>query len=282
MPLDFANETWIRVYKRDTVTLKLLPWQARALLWELLRKADRAGVVDVGDSAERGIAALVSMPLDVTTSAMAELLTHGVLRGGNGCYVFPRFLEAQETPQSDRLRAKATRERRRDNALNPATSRDESVTNRDEVITESDESVTPRHAASLQEEKRQEDTKQDEKNGEALSAPPKPKRVKRTKCQLPADWEADMDSAMLAAQLGVNCVAESVKFRDHFQANGKLHVDWQAAFRNWLRRAAEWGASRGGPSGGVSVAHAELARLTREAKARGEVVDDCDLFGGAS
>lgn len=34
--------------------------------------------------------------------------------------------------------------------------------------------------------------------------------------------------------------------------------------------------------GEVSVAHAELARLTREARARGEVVDDCDLFGGAS
>lgn len=155
MALDFANEPWVRVYKRDTVTLKLLTWQARALLWELLRKADRAGVVDVGDHGERGVAAMVGMPVDVVTAALAELLACGTVRGGAGCYVLPRFLDAQETPSSDKLRARESRARRRDDAIASVTKRDDTITNRDDT-------VTPRHAASLREEKRQEEKRQHE------------------------------------------------------------------------------------------------------------------------
>lgn len=117
MPMDFANEQYVRVYRSDTVTIKLLSWQARALLWELLRKADRAGVVDVGENAERGIAALVCIPTETVRPALAELMATGTLKGGNGFYVFPRFLEAQEIASSDKQRQKESRARRRETAI---------------------------------------------------------------------------------------------------------------------------------------------------------------------
>lgn len=124
MALDYANERYVRIYVRDTVTVKLLSWHARALLWELLRKADRAGVIDVGQDGNAGIAALVSAPTEVVDQAMPELLARGVIRGGDGCFVFPNFIAAQETPQSDKLRKQKSRELKRDTALNGVTVRD--------------------------------------------------------------------------------------------------------------------------------------------------------------
>jgi uncharacterized protein YdaU (DUF1376 family) len=40
--------------------------------------------------------------------------------------------------------------------------------------------------------------------------------------------------------------AEFEKFRDHFRANGKRMKDWEAAWRNWKRRAPDFSA-RGSP-----------------------------------
>lgn len=49
----------------------------------------------------------------------------------------------------------------------------------------------------------------------------------------------------LAQSLMVNCEMEFVKFRDHFLGvSGKTAIkcDWDAAFRNWLRRSVTYGA----------------------------------------
>ena len=117
MPLDFANETWVRLYKRDTVTLKLLSWQARAVLWELLRKCDRSGVIDTDGHGVAGIAALIGIPLDVVAVGIGELVASETLAITTGGYVIPRFVEAQETPQSGSARNRVWREKRRDDKL---------------------------------------------------------------------------------------------------------------------------------------------------------------------
>jgi hypothetical protein len=39
------------------------------------------------------------------------------------------------------------------------------------------------------------------------------------------------------------------RFRDHWKATGKPMVDWDATFRNWVRRSAEMGARGQGPPG---------------------------------
>lgn len=49
----------------------------------------------------------------------------------------------------------------------------------------------------------------------------------------------------LAAELGVDCEAQFLRYRDWLAANGKSQKDERAGFRNWLRKAAEY---KKGPS----------------------------------
>lgn len=72
---------------------------------------------------------------------------------------------------------------------------------------------------------------------------PTPKEIgprKRAR-QIPDDWQPSDAHAELARSLRLNPGAELAKFRDHFKSNGKPLKDWDAAFRNWLRRSAEMG-----------------------------------------
>lgn len=83
-------------------------------------------------------------------------------------------------------------------------------------------------------------------------APEKP--VHRTRgTRLPDDWEPTGPDFAVAAQLltEAGARAEVEKFRDHWkqQAGAKgVKLDWNAAWRNWFRRAAEY---RGSKNGGV-------------------------------
>lgn len=110
----WEDERYVRLYTRDTATWKLLPWQGRALLPLLLRKCDRAGIIDVGDDDTDGVAALVDLPTEVVEPGLAALVKRGVLEKSKGSLVFPKFIEAQEANKSDAARQKDSRERRRD------------------------------------------------------------------------------------------------------------------------------------------------------------------------
>lgn len=50
--------------------------------------------------------------------------------------------------------------------------------------------------------------------------------------------EPDQKEEQMAKQLGVDAGKEFVKFRDYCLAHDKRYKDFHAAFRNWLRRAA--------------------------------------------
>lgn len=87
------------------------------------------------------------------------------------------------------------------------------------------------------------------------------KRARRTKRarRVPVEWEpkAGPDGCLaLAKKLGLSLTAfqnELGKFRDHEFAAPRS--DWDAAFRNWLRRAAEHasGAQNASSQGGVPI-----------------------------
>lgn len=152
--MDYSNERYVRVYTRDTVTWKLLDWRARTLLLFLLRKVDRSGVLDVGDDGLAGVAAIVELPIEIVEAGMPQLIARGTIVAHGTSFTAPNFLEAQEAPQSDKLRAAEYRARRRDAALGmatpPATKRDARATKRDETITVRDETsrgVTRRHSS---------------------------------------------------------------------------------------------------------------------------------------
>jgi hypothetical protein len=70
----------------------------------------------------------------------------------------------------------------------------------------------------------------------------KPDPAKRAH-RLPPDWQPAERLDEWAAKLDVpvpDLTAELEKFRDHFRANGKAQIDWDAAWRNWMRRSAEF------------------------------------------
>lgn len=128
----WEDERYVRLYTRDTVTWKLLPWQAKALLPLMLRKLDRVGVVDLGgeDSVD-AVTALVELPREVVAVGLEALLKRDVSRLVDGALILPKFLDAQETASSDRLRKAESRARAHDIAISAhlVTKRDDESQN---------------------------------------------------------------------------------------------------------------------------------------------------------
>jgi hypothetical protein len=92
------EQTYVRLYRRETPEWCLLSWQARALFYELLRRVDLAGYLHVGRAGLRGVAALVRMPLDVVVGALGGedgLLAHGLVVKVERGYIIPDFVESQ-------------------------------------------------------------------------------------------------------------------------------------------------------------------------------------------
>jgi len=79
-------------------------------------------------------------------------------------------------------------------------------------------------------------------------ARPKPKR----KRSIPEDWAPTDAHRDLAASLYLSVESEAEKFRDHAAAQRRLQADWDASFRNWLRKAAEYRQSSGGMQTGTT------------------------------
>lgn len=55
------------------------------------------------------------------------------------------------------------------------------------------------------------------------------------------DWKPTPEHRALAARLNLDCEAEAAKFVDQALDQGTLSADWDARFRNWLRRGHELG-----------------------------------------
>lgn len=161
--MDWANERWVRLYTRDTTTWKMLDWRARTVLMHMLRKVDRAGVLEVGDTGTMGLAAVLELPLEVVEPGVERLL-HPRLRvvvETPTAYVLPKYLDAQEAVQTTNHRSAEYRARKRDYALaaaKPAIAElvrlpapeqsSDGVTPRDGAVTKRDAGVTRGHATS--------------------------------------------------------------------------------------------------------------------------------------
>lgn len=115
MGLDFSSERYVRVYVRDTADWLALSWDAQALLMQLLRKADRSGVVSLGRHGKRSVAALVQQVAlweSRISPALEELLADGCLVHEGEDLVFPNYTEAQEAKASGAMRSADYRARK--------------------------------------------------------------------------------------------------------------------------------------------------------------------------
>jgi hypothetical protein len=147
----WSDEPYIRVYTRDTVEWDMLPWESRALWPLLLRKVDRAGLLELGKHGARGLASLVKLPVHVVEVGLAGLLDDGCVELRGTVLVVPNFHEAQTAAQSDAQRKREERARAVANArLVELTTRDESqnVTAPSEFVTPPSQNVTESHHLS--------------------------------------------------------------------------------------------------------------------------------------
>lgn len=123
----------------------------------------------------------------------------------------------------------------------------QSVTNRNESVT--------RDAASLSIEKKEEIKKE--------------KRESTRGTQLPSGWRPDAESwADAIALLGSEQRAEYElkKFTDHALEKGRVAKNWNAAWRNWTKRAVEFGGKNGNAIVGYRADPAAGRATAREAQ----------------
>ena len=145
--MHWSDERYVRVFVRDSLTWKLWSWESRSLFILLLRKSDRAGVIDIGEhTPARAAAAIAEMPINVVKIALPPILESGTLEVGEGALVFPNFIEAQEAKSSDAQRQRESRGRRR--ALKRAKERGHDTEQADSDCDDGSQNVTDSHTES--------------------------------------------------------------------------------------------------------------------------------------
>ena len=79
--------------------------------------------------------------------------------------------------------------------------------------------------------------------------------------RLPENWEpSPQDRVTAEALIGDRIAVELDKFRDHWkqQPGGRgVKLDWDAAWRNWFRRAAEFSGGKNGKTGSKIIQAAD-------------------------
>ena len=139
--MDWSNESYIRVYTRDTKSWLKLRWEGQCLFMMLLRKVDRAGILDDIDDPEDDLSLITGFPIEHVKTGLSRLIKLGVVRiNTDNTLLIPNYIEAQEASKSDKQRQRDSRKNRRDQAR--------SVTKCDSVDTKRDQNVTGCHNES--------------------------------------------------------------------------------------------------------------------------------------
>lgn len=81
---------------------------------------------------------------------------------------------------------------------------------------------------------------QTDMSGEPVIEPIKEPIRKATKISVPFPVTKEMMEWFNEAKLPVDYILQNDLFVDYYLANGKTHKDWAAAWRNWMRKAAEY------------------------------------------
>lgn len=127
--MDWSDERYVRLYTRDTPTWLALEWDGQSVLSLLLRKVDRAGILEFQDDGVTiAVKAVTGIPLEIVESGLSKILRLKVASIKGQLLVIPNFIEAQEASASDKQRMKEYRARRRDLAKHDVTIRNDGAT----------------------------------------------------------------------------------------------------------------------------------------------------------
>lgn len=250
MAIDWANEPYVRLYKRETDDDLLLTWEARAVWHEMLKRFDRSGLLETRRGV-RGLAAMIRIPIEVVERVLQELLEDGRVRSVPPIgFAAKNYILANDTPRTDRARQAESRNRRIQTALSP--------TNSEIECHAASRGVTPCHtesrgvthiradqssALSVADKSAPDDALLQLKDKcDALNPPleltePEPKRRGRPKSNnsaIPENWEPRQQERELCARLGLNCESEAAEFKTFWLGDGRTKKDWNMTFQNRL------------------------------------------------
>lgn len=114
MSLNWPDENYAKLYTRDTPNWLMMPWQARALLPLMIRKADGAGFIDTGDRELAALSLVVQLPQDVVQVGLYALVELGTVSRTAGGLELPNFVEAQEARKTEGQKKRDQRTKVRD------------------------------------------------------------------------------------------------------------------------------------------------------------------------
>lgn len=114
--MHWPDENYVKLYTRETPNWLLLPWQSRLLFPAIMKKSDKAGLMDLGTDHERALAAYLSVPIEFVKAGLPALLDSGTCELRDGVLITPGFLEAQEARKTNAAACREYRERMRDEA----------------------------------------------------------------------------------------------------------------------------------------------------------------------
>lgn len=95
--------------------------------------------------------------------------------------------------------------------------------------------------------------------------------VGKRRVALPSDFDRTPERWAVASRAGMNPLdidPQFAQFRDYHLAKGSHMADWDAAWRNWVRKAVEWGAAKSKPSQFDEIARVVAAKKAMEATAQ--------------
>jgi hypothetical protein len=109
--VDYEDESYVRLYTRDSPSWKALGWKGQTVLMHMIRdKFDRNGVFVYGPrTASRAIAIVTGVPEDFVQEGLEALLAEDVWSDSGDRLVWKNFKHAQTCKKSDRLRKKDSR-----------------------------------------------------------------------------------------------------------------------------------------------------------------------------
>jgi hypothetical protein len=112
--VDYETEQFVKIYTRDTPDFLELPLWSRCLLFELVRKADRAGRIGLGRNGLRGVAVLLRAPFEEIEPHLSRLIADKriVYDQAEQQLIIPNHVEAQTARVPQSVRAQQYRDRK--------------------------------------------------------------------------------------------------------------------------------------------------------------------------
>jgi hypothetical protein len=242
--VNWSEERYVRLYTRTTNDLLAFGPEGRHVWYELLRAADRAGVIDTGGDLET-MPELLRVTPEVWAAGWPRILKRGSARVTERAIVLVNYIEANEAKQSDAQRQRESRARRTERTAateGTFSSRDvtSDVTPRDAGDTSGhtrSQSVTPCRAVP--------DRAVPCRAGESPAGKRRPSAP--PKVLMPDGWAPGASAIERARQLGLDLAAEEADFREWTGAQARRYADWDLAFLGHLRRRAADRPSRPAP-----------------------------------